>query len=133
MIKRILLVILGCVVLAVPAWAGPIETFAEGCKTELETYCKDVLPGEGRLLACLYAHSDKVSGQCAYAVYDAAAQLERALAALQHIANECEDDLMKYCANVEIGEGRIVGCMKEHEKEVSASCIQAFKDTGQWY
>ena len=54
-----------------------IETVANGCKTELETYCKTVTPGEGRVLACLYAYGDKLSGKCEYALYDAAARLER--------------------------------------------------------
>lgn len=35
---------------------GPVETFLQGCKTELDTYCKDVTPGDNRLLACIYAH-----------------------------------------------------------------------------
>ena len=43
-------------------------------EAELETYCKDVTPGDGRILACLYAHGDKLSGQCEYALYDAAEQ-----------------------------------------------------------
>ena len=61
---------------------GVIETVAKGCEKEFKMYCKDVTPGEGRGLACLYAHEDKLSGQCEYALYDAAAQLERALTAL---------------------------------------------------
>ena len=48
-----------------------VETVANGCKAEIETYCKDVTPGQGRMLACLYAHSDKLSGKCEYALYDA--------------------------------------------------------------
>ena len=66
------------------AWAAEdvIETVAKGCEKELTSYCKDVTPGEGRILACLYAHSDKLTGQCEYALYDAAAQLERFVAAL---------------------------------------------------
>lgn len=60
---------------------GPLETFMQGCKTELESYCKDVTPGEGRILACIYAHGDKISGRCEYAMFDSAAQLERAVAA----------------------------------------------------
>ena len=46
----------------------------EGCSSELAQYCAEVTPGEGRLLACLYAHGDKLSGQCDYALYDAAAR-----------------------------------------------------------
>ncbi|MGB3648599.1 MAG: cysteine rich repeat-containing protein, partial [Desulfobulbales bacterium] len=41
-----------------------VETVAKGCEKELTSYCKDVTPGEGRILACLYAHSDKLSGKC---------------------------------------------------------------------
>jgi hypothetical protein len=36
----------------------------DGCNSELAQYCAEVTPGEGRLLACLYAHEDKLSGQC---------------------------------------------------------------------
>jgi hypothetical protein len=38
------------------AQKGPVDTAMEGCKTELNTYCKNVTAGEGRLLACLYAY-----------------------------------------------------------------------------
>ena len=60
-----------------PAGQSLIETVANGCKVEIETYCSQVTPGEGRILACLYAHEDKLSAKCEYALYDAAAQLER--------------------------------------------------------
>ena len=74
------------------AWAADkiVETVAKGCEKELTSYCKDVTPGEGRILACLYAHSDKLTGQCEYALYDAAVQLERFVAALTYVANECD-------------------------------------------
>src|SRR5512144_3345270 len=72
------------------------EQVAKGCDQEIKTYCKDVTQGEGRVLACLYAHEDKLSGKCEYALYDAAAQLERALNALAYAASECRDDLTKF-------------------------------------
>jgi len=49
----------------------------EWLQTEIETYCKAVTPGEGRILACLYAYQDKLSGKCEYALYNAAVRLER--------------------------------------------------------
>ncbi|HEU5360908.1 MAG TPA: cysteine rich repeat-containing protein [Candidatus Deferrimicrobiaceae bacterium] len=107
-----------------------VKTVAEGCKKEIETYCKDVTPGEGRVLACLYAHEDKLSGRCDYALYDAAAQLERAINALTYVANECGDDLDKFCANIEPGQGRLADCLKKNEAKVSGRCKQAFKDVG---
>lgn len=107
-----------------------IETVANGCKSEIETYCKDVTPGEGRILACLYAHQDKLSGKCDYALYDAAARLERAVAALGYVASECEEDLMSYCADVQVGEGRVLDCLKKNDAKVSKRCKNALKDVG---
>src|SRR4029450_12760272 len=94
----------------------------------LESFCKEVTPGEGRVLACLYAHDDKLSGRCEYAVYDAAAQLERAVTALTYVAKECDDDLKKHCASGEAGEGRLAACLKKNEKDVSPRCKNAMKD-----
>ncbi len=107
-----------------------VDSVLKGCDKELKTYCKDVTPGEGRVLACLYAHSDKLSGQCEYALYDAAAQLERALTALTYVANECRDDLEKFCSNIKPGEGRLLQCIDKNNAKVSNRCKQALKDTG---
>ena len=114
------------------AWAveNVVETVATGCEKELTTYCKDVTPGEGRILACLYAHSDKLTGQCEYALYDAAVQLERFVAALSYIANECDADLEKFCAEVAVGEGRLLNCLDKNAEKISARCTQALKDVG---
>ena len=109
---------------------GLVETVATGCEKELAAYCQGVTPGEGRILACLYAHADKLSGQCEYALFDAAAQLERAVAALAYLVNECGDDLDNYCAGVPAGEGRLLGCLNKNEKKISQRCNQALKDTG---
>ncbi len=109
---------------------GPIETFLQGCSTELETYCKNVTAGDNRLLACIYAHGDKLSGRCEFALYDASAQLERAIASLRYAVSECADDLEKYCADVEVGEGRLLACLDSNEKSVSTRCKQALKDVG---
>lgn len=107
-----------------------IETVANGCKTEIETYCKAVTPGEGRILACLYAYQDKLSGKCEYALYNAAVRLERAVAALTYVANECEADLAANCSGVKAGEGRLLQCLEKNEAKVSKRCKDALKDVG---
>lgn len=102
----------------------------EGCKAELESYCKQVTPGEGRLLACLYAFQDKLSGRCDYALYDASVRLEHAVAALSYGAAECQGDIEKHCAKIEAGEGRILDCLKKQGDKLSKRCNQAIKDVG---
>ena len=105
-----------------------VQNVVDGCKTELTTYCKDVTPGEGRGLACLFAHGDKLSGRCEYALYDAAAQLERFVSALSYVVNECKDDLVKLCDGVVAGEGRLLECLEKNDSKVSDRCKQAMKD-----
>jgi hypothetical protein len=107
-----------------------VQTVVNGCKQELETYCKDVTPGQGRVLACLYSRSDKLSSQCEYALYDAAVQLERAVAALSYVVNECKDDLEKLCSGVPAGQGRLLNCLETNDSKVSGRCKQGLKDVG---
>jgi len=118
------------VVMPVAADESLVKSVTDGCKVELKTYCKDVTPGNGRILACLYAHSDKLSGQCEYALYDAAVQLERAVASLVYVANECADDVDKYCGDVAMGKGRLLKCLEKNDKKISQRCKQALKDVG---
>lgn len=130
---RIFLVALAVLLLGITgvnAGQGLVETVANGCKMEIEKYCSQVTPGQGRILACLYAHEDKLSAKCEYALYDAAAQLERAVAALSYVANECNEDLDKYCESIEPGKGRLLECLDKHDKQVSKRCKQAIKDVG---
>lgn len=106
------------------------EQVLEGCASELETHCAAVTPGEGRLLACLYAHGDKLSGQCEFALYDAAVRLERAISALTYVASECRADIESLCSGVQMGEGRIAQCLSDHQSDLSATCKRALDDVG---
>lgn len=105
-----------------------VDTVAKGCKVELKKYCANVVPGEGRVLACLYAHEDKLSGRCDYALYDAAAQLEHFVAALTYVANECDADLEKHCSSIQPGEGRLLQCLDKKSSKISKRCKSALKD-----
>jgi len=107
-----------------------LDSVVKGCEKELTTYCKDVTPGEGRVLACLYAFEDKLSAKCEYALYDAAAQLQRAVTALSYAVNECRDDLQKLCSGTQPGEGRLLACLTKNDKSVSKRCKDALKETG---
>jgi hypothetical protein len=132
--KRNLFFVIGAMfVLSVSgAWAQDdiIDNVMNSCDAEIKAYCSQVTLGEGRLLACFYAHEDKLSGRCQYALYEGAAQLEQFAAAVTHLARECKDDLVKYCAEVELGEGRVGTCLLEHKAEVTDACRQAIDDVG---
>lgn len=134
--RKRLVIALGAVALAMlGSQAGAEESLVDSvkkaCEKELKSYCNNVTPGEGRIAACLYAYEDKLSTRCDYALYDAAAQLERAVTALTYVANECSADLKEHCASVEAGEGRLLKCLEKNESKVSSRCKQAFKDVGE--
>lgn len=112
------------------AQKGPVENVMEGCKKEIDTYCKTVTPGEGRILACLYAYEDKLSGRCVYSLYEAANQLERAVTALRYVASECKGDISSLCGDTMPGEGRIMKCLEKNDAKVSSRCKRAKKDVG---
>lgn len=132
--KRNVLVVVGAVLLlsVSGAWAQDaiIDNVMKSCETEIKTYCSQVTLGESRLLACFYAHEDKLSGRCQYALYEGAAQLEQFAAAVTHVATECHDDLVTHCAEVELGEGRVGTCLLEHKAEITDACRQAIDDVG---
>ncbi|MEE4314630.1 MAG: cysteine rich repeat-containing protein [Desulfofustis sp.] len=107
-----------------------MKTFAEGCEEELNNHCKDVTPGEGRILACLYAYGDKVSPRCEYALYDSLHQLNRTLAVTSYVIGECRQDLSAYCADVQVGEGRLLDCLDRNKSTISGRCNTALKDAG---
>jgi hypothetical protein len=39
----------------------------------------------------------------------------------------CADEIEKFCKDVRIGEGRIVKCLREHDRELSAVCRDKVK------
>jgi hypothetical protein len=106
------------------------EQVLDGCNTELARFCAEVAPGEARLLACLYAHGDKLSRRCDYALYHAAARLERAIGAMTYVVSECRAELETHCAGVDVGEGRVAQCLKDHASELGPACDQALTEVG---
>ena len=105
-----------------------LEHLLESCKVDIESFCSQVTPGEGRLLHCAAAHEDKLSGQCNYALYQAATVLEQMASAIAYVARECKTDIETLCGDVKEGDGRIMMCLDENAEEISDDCKHAVKD-----
>ncbi len=108
-----------------------IEHLVDACENDIENYCSQVTPGNGRLLHCMAAHEDKISSQCVYAFYQAASVLEQLSVAIAYLAQECETEIETLCSDVEIGEGRLLACLDENEEDVGQSCKTAISETVQ--
>ena len=106
-----------------------VDHLISACESDIENYCSQVTPGEGRMLHCMAAHEDKISGQCEYALYQAATLLEQLSMAIAYVARECETEIETLCSDVVVGEGRILACLDEHEAKVGEGCKKAITDT----
>ncbi len=114
---------------ASPVQAFDLDNVKYKCATEFKTLCKDVVPGQGRLLACLYVYDDKLSDQCAAAVYDASELLEQVFEALRNFTAQCRHDAQRFCPGVKPGRGRIQACLSEREEALTKSCRDALLRT----
>ena len=85
------------------------------CADDIEKYCKEIKPGGGRLLECLKAREAELSVSCRGKIGE-----------LQGIIKGCEQacsaDIAQFCKDVQPGGGRIIKCLRGHDKELSSSC-----------
>lgn len=89
---------------------------AEGpCAKDREAFCKDVQPGEGRIIKCLKDNKDKLSAECK-------THHEKMKAHHKEVKEACHEDVEKLCAAVEPGKGRIKKCMLEKKDQLSEGC-----------
>ena len=105
-----------------------LDYVVESCQADLDKYCNQVTPGEGRMLYCVAAHQDKISDQCEGALVDAAMILADVTDRVVTTAEACGPELEKFCGNVELGGGRVLACLNEHDDELSDTCEAAVDD-----
>lgn len=102
-----------------------MEYLAESCEQELNDYCSTVTPGEGRLVHCIAAHEDKLSAQCEVALFQAAVIIDELIEGMVDVAVACEGPLLERCGDVELGEGRVLMCLKDNADATSDACDAA--------
>ena len=112
------------------------------CAEDTAKLCKDIRPGEGRLVKCLRAHDAELSEACKASVQRDSAvsakmqpnpgqpkpvQAQPAQPApVQATPSPCEEDAKKFCKDVQPGQGRVATCLSQHLEEVSPGCKASF-------
>ena len=88
------------------------RAFAKGeaCRAEMDKLCKDVQPGEGRVINCLREHDADLSATCRAYVNTTS----------QYMA--CIDDAARFCPKAEPGGGRQLACLRTHMSDLSTAC-----------
>ena len=102
------------------------ELVLDHCALEIEDHCSTVSVGRGRVAACLYAHSDKLSRECAISMRVGMHQFRMILAAISYVRHQCHGDLDKFCSGVEVGGGRVYRCLSYNKDKLSTTCSTAF-------
>jgi hypothetical protein len=96
----------------------PIATEKEHekpCKEDRVKFCKEIKPGQGRIIKCLKEHEAELSETCK------TFRTEK-MNELKEKNGKCKADRKKFCKDIKPGEGRIISCLKEKEAELSAEC-----------
>ena len=119
---RILAAVTATLLLALAATHAPAQGMLERCEADIETYCADVEPGDGRVVSCLYAHSATISDECHAATDETARLLERFFDRVADVSEACSAELQEHCADVTVGGGRKFQCLRDLGPELSAGC-----------
>ena len=81
------------------------------CASDIKAQCAGVIPGEGRIRACIKANFKDLSEPCQTALLKAAA-----------VDQACAGDVRQNCADAAPGAGGIAACMQSHLGNVSDFC-----------
>ena len=98
------------------------QSIFESCETDLKAYCSQVTPGDGRIVACLYAHEDTLSESCDAATEDHANLLDWFFESVRYVMDQCANDIQKHCADVAFGGGGIFSCLVEKTSSLTDGC-----------
>ena len=91
----------------------------EGCNSELVQYCAEGHARRWPAAGLSVRLRRQASGECESALYNAAVRLERAIDAIAYVASKCRAELETHCVNVEVGEGHVAQCLKDHTSELT--------------
>jgi hypothetical protein len=108
--------------------AARITKLENACAKDIKKYCKDVTPGEGRLIYCMQAHEDKISPACSFELEDALTSVQASADDLKNAVAACKAEIAGVCGKVVPGQGRIAACLIENKSTASKECADAIQE-----
>jgi Cysteine rich repeat len=105
--------------------AARITKLESACAKDIKKYCRDVTPGEGRMIYCMQAHEDKISPKCAYELGESAASVQSTADALKDGVIACKAEIAGVCGKTVPGQGRLAACLMANKSTASDGCKAA--------
>ncbi len=106
----------------------------EACSKDITSLCSGIKEGRGRISACLFAHSNKISAACKPELdkVTSSRMFERMIPNGIHTLNDtpyeaglrkaCDADFKKLCTGVAPGDDRLLACLYAWSTKVSKAC-----------
>ena len=93
------------------------DAYAKGnpCEKDIAKFCKEIEPGEGRILKCLELSEKDLTPLCKKQL----AQIEKAV---EEVQNACADDYAIFCSSLLPGQGRIAACLEKNQEILTPNC-----------
>jgi Cysteine rich repeat len=104
-----------------------ITKLENACRGDIKKYCRDVTPGEGRMIYCMQAHEDKISPKCAFELGEAAASVQATQDLLKEGVIACKAEIAGVCGKIQPGQGRIAACLIANKSTASKDCADAIQ------
>lgn len=104
-----------------------ITKLENACAADIKKYCKDVTPGEGRMIYCMQAHEDKISPKCAYELGETAGSVQATQDLLKDGVIACKAEISGVCGKIQPGQGRIAACLIANKSTASKDCVDAIQ------
>jgi len=107
--------------------AAKITKLENACGSDIKKFCKDVTPGEGRMIYCMQAHEDKISPKCAYELGETAGSVQATQDLLKDGVIACKAEIAGVCGKIQPGQGRIAACLIANKSTASKDCADAIQ------
>jgi len=104
-----------------------VAKLESACANDIKKYCRNVTPGEGRMIYCMQAYEDKISPKCVFELEEAATSVLSAADALKDGVIACKAEITGVCGKTQPGQGRLAACLLANKSTASAGCAEAIK------
>jgi hypothetical protein len=111
--KRLMPAAIGLACLLMPA--PSLAEVQTPCNETVNKYCKDVIPGNGRIMKCLNDHRDDQSIACKDWIEDQQKSMQELMAV-------CPEDIMRWCRNASTDKVSIYYCLLDNYISLRLDC-----------